>query len=98
MLLRLPCFSESSGTACLMRDFCVAFVIYHIGRLTAEGHYQAALCVPDVRTSQMQDPRVVSWTFHVCNDRQLPRVATAGDLELINHNAYVIGLLPLPMP
>ena len=88
MLLRLPCFCEPQGTRSVMREFCVAFVIFHIGSRTDAGHYQAALSAPTTRCPQMQDPSMVSWTFQICNDRQLPRAATARDQELIHHNAY----------
>ena len=46
MLISLPLFRANEGTDRVLKQFCVAFVIYHVGRATTEGHYQAALSVP----------------------------------------------------
>ena len=92
MLIQLPIFGDEQGLRLVHRHFRVVFVVYHLGPWVDQGHYQTALSVPNVQCR----PEVGSdftWGFHICNDGSKPRMAQPRDIQLINTNAYIVGLV-----
>ena len=58
-----------------------------LGRPTVtSGHYQTLLGMPADN----------DWTLYVCDDNRKPRKANNKDLALVDHNAYLVGLLRCP--
>ncbi|CAE7211775.1 SPBC119.03 [Symbiodinium necroappetens] len=86
----VPFFDHEEGTMqCSMQPFRVLFVIYHLGNTLTSGHYKAALSTPPSLTGTSQ------WKFLVCDDNRPPQRASATDLQEIQHNVYLVGLLKL---
>ena len=82
--LAVPLFAEPASLATRHETFQVVTVIYHIGHTVKSGHYQTLLGHPS------EDG---SWGFLVCDDNRSPRVARKTDLNLVDRNAYLIGLV-----
>ena len=86
----VPFFDHEEGTIqCSMQPFRVLFVIYHLGNTLTSGHYKAALSTPPSLTGTSQ------WKFLVCDDNRPPQRASAKDLQEIQHDVYLVGLLKL---
>ena len=97
-LVRVPHFRGSQGLEVAMLPYRVAFVIFHPGASTSSGHYQTALSRCCNAASHTGDGEPAARAFYICNDRQRPRLAQVKDQNIIDQNAYVIGLLRSPNP
>ena len=61
-------------------------LVYHLGDTTQSGHYLALLGYPGVDR----------WSYYVCDDNKVPRVARARDLQQVDSDAYLIGVVRSP--
>ncbi|CAE7783358.1 unnamed protein product [Symbiodinium sp. CCMP2592] len=79
----LPIFTQAVGLTARHETFQVAVIIYHLGETSTSGHYLTLL---GVRQSDR-------WDYYVSDDNRPPRKAKSRDLQLVDHNAYLIGLM-----
>ena len=82
--LAVPLYAEPASLVIRHETFQVVTVIYHVGHTVKSGHYMTLLGHPS------EDG---SWGFLVCDDNRSPRVARKTDLNLVDRNAYLIGLV-----
>ena len=85
-VVALPVFTEGGDACTRLEPFRVIAVVFHLGPTVTSGHYQTLLGVPADN----------DWTLYVCDDNRKPRKATNKDLSLVDHNAYLVGLLRCP--
>ena len=81
--IQLPVFSEPQQTAVRWESFKVVWVLFHKGARVTEGHYQSALCCPSH----------TGWRYKICNDARTPYDPTSRDIQSIDRDAYLVGLL-----
>ena len=81
--IQLPVFSEPQQAAVRWESFRVVWVLFHKGARVTEGHYQAALCCPSN----------AGWQYKICNDARAPYDPTSRDIQSIDRDAYLVGLL-----
>ena len=86
--IALPQFASQEGLELQLLRFRVGYVIYiSLGHTPNTGHYQVAL-------SEKRGHAVkASWQFAICNDGCIPRRAASADLQRIETNCYLIGLV-----
>ena len=67
-------------------QFRVVAAVFHQGQSTTSGHYQAIVGKPEAE----------QWVPYICDDNRKPRKAQRRDLDIVDHNAYLVGLLRSP--
>ena len=82
----VPIFAEHSCTSLRHETFTVVALVYHLGETVTSGHYLALLGLP----------RATGWDYLVCDDNKAPRKARAVDLDLVDSNCYLLGLMRTP--
>ena len=82
----VPIFAEHSCTSLRHETFTVVALVYHLGETVTSGHYLALLGLP----------RATGWDYLVCDDNKTPRKARAVDLDLVDSNCYLLGLMRTP--
>ena len=85
-VVALPVFTEDGDACTRLEPFRVIAVVFHLGPTVTSGHYQTLLGMPTAN----------DWTLYVCDDNRKPRKANTKDLALVDHNAYLVGLLRCP--
>ena len=65
------CADDSFGVDTRRIAYRVVFIVFHLGLTVHSGHYQTAVCVPTVGGHGGR-----SWSFQICNDNRLPRLAS----------------------
>ena len=82
----VPIFAEHSCTSLRHETFIVVAIVYHLGETVTSGHYLALLGLPTA----------AGWDYFVCDDNKAPRKARAADLDLVDSNCYLLGLMRTP--
>ena len=82
----VPIFAEPSGTCTRHETFRVVVKVYHLGDRVTGGHYLALL----------GRPKGSGWEYVVCDDNRPPRRAKKADLDLVDSNCYLLGLVRCP--
>ena len=82
----VPIFAEHSCTSLRHETFIVVAMVYHLGETGTSGHYLALLGLPTA----------AGWDYFVCDDNKAPRKARAADLDLVDSNCYLLGLMCTP--
>ena len=79
----LPVFETAEGLGVKHETFRVTALIYHLGDRVTSGHYKSLIGVPHTTT----------WEYFVCDDNKSPQPAKGRDLQQVDRNAYLIGLM-----
>ena len=79
----LPVFETTEGLGVKHEAFRVIVLIYHLGNRVTSGHYKSLIGVPDDAV----------WGYFVCDDNKPPQPAKSKDLQQVDRNAYLIGLM-----
>ena len=85
-VVAMPVFTEVGSACTRLEQFRVVAAVFHLGPRTTSGHYQALLGKPEAG-------QCVSY---ICDDNRKPRRAQSRDLDVVDHNAYLVGLLRCP--
>ena len=79
----VPFFTEPAGLTLRHESFTVAALVYHLGDTALSGHYMTLI----------GKPQGANWEYYVCDDNSQPRRGEVADLQLVDHNAYLVGLV-----
>ena len=82
----LPVFTDAGNACTRLEQFRVVAAVFHQGQSTTSGHYQAIVGKPEAE----------QWVPYICDDNRKPRKAQRRDLDIVDHNAYLVGLLRSP--
>ena len=85
-LVAIPVFTDATDLCTRLEPFRVIVVVYHLGATVTSGHYKTLIGYP-------HSP---DWTLYACDDNKVPKRATKRDLQEVDHNAYLVGLLRCP--
>ena len=79
----VPMFAADGGLETRHESFQIAAIVYHLGDSPTSGHYLTLVGCPN-------DGR---WDYFVCDDNKSPRKARPRDLNDVDHNAYLLGVM-----
>ena len=79
----LPVFETAEGLGVKHEACRVIVLIYHLGNRVTSGHYKSLIGVPED----------AAWGYFVCDDNKPPQPAKSRDLQQVDRNAYLIGLM-----
>ena len=79
----VPVFAADGGLDTRHESFQIAAIVYHLGDSPTSGHYITLVGCPNEGR----------WDYFVCDDNKSPRKARPRDLNDVDHNAYLLGVM-----
>ena len=92
----LPVFLASTGLDMRADTYRIVSCVFHTGHSLHSGHYQAALCTSHVGKASSPQTCTPSWSYRICDDNRKPRQSRTKEIQHIDSNVYLVGLLRDP--